>query len=47
MLKDFYPMVDRIHVPLPTGDYLLLITWSLHHKITFVTNVYFTFVENF
>ncbi|KAH8299895.1 hypothetical protein KR044_007357, partial [Drosophila immigrans] len=46
-LKGFYPSVDKLILPLPTGDYLLLLSWKFYNKLQFVTNVYFTFVEDF
>ncbi|XP_034114187.2 uncharacterized protein LOC117574458 isoform X1 [Drosophila albomicans] len=43
----FYPKADRLSVPMPTGDYLLLMFWKFYNKLQFETNVYFTFVEDF
>ncbi|XP_016972336.1 uncharacterized protein LOC108039760 [Drosophila rhopaloa] len=44
VVSDFH--VLKIPVPLPTGDYLLLLDWIFFAKTQFVTNVYFTFVED-
>ncbi|KAH8417917.1 hypothetical protein KR222_008519, partial [Zaprionus bogoriensis] len=46
IVKDFYPIADRLLLPLPTGDYALFITWLFDQRVQFVTNIYFTFVEN-
>ncbi|XP_026836489.1 uncharacterized protein LOC6548068 [Drosophila erecta] len=45
MLSDFHNA--EIPVPLPSGDYLLLIDWLFDGKPQFATNVYFTYVEDF
>nr|NP_611919.1 uncharacterized protein Dmel_CG13590 [Drosophila melanogaster]AAF47212.1 uncharacterized protein Dmel_CG13590 [Drosophila melanogaster] len=44
MLSDFHK-VD-IPVPLPSGDYLLMVDWLFDGKTQFATNVYFTFIED-
>ncbi|XP_026836607.1 uncharacterized protein LOC6548100 [Drosophila erecta] len=44
MLSDFH--YAEIPVPLPSGDYLLLIDWLFDGKPQFATNVYFTYVED-
>ncbi|XP_062123400.1 uncharacterized protein LOC133836828 [Drosophila sulfurigaster albostrigata] len=46
-LRGFYPAIDKLRLPLPTGDYLLLMTWKFYNRIQLETNVYFTFVEDF
>ncbi|KAH8414240.1 hypothetical protein KR215_000982, partial [Drosophila sulfurigaster] len=46
-LRGFYPVIDKLRLPLPTGDYLLLMTWKFYNRIQLETNVYFTFVEDF
>ncbi|EDX08554.1 uncharacterized protein LOC6736068 [Drosophila simulans] len=43
MLSDFHHI--EVPVPLPTGEYLLLLDWIFDFKPQFATNVYFTFVE--
>lgn len=43
MLSDFHHI--DVPVPLPSGDYLLLLDWIFDFKPQFATNVYFTFVE--
>ncbi|XP_054085785.1 uncharacterized protein LOC114805340 [Zeugodacus cucurbitae] len=42
IVKDFYPKNEIVTLFLPTGDYLLLLSWILSKKKTLVTNVYFT-----
>lgn len=43
MLSDFHHI--DVPVPLPSGDYLLLLDWIFDFEPQFATNVYFTFVE--
>ncbi|EDW60083.2 uncharacterized protein [Drosophila virilis] len=43
MLKDFIVDPAKLMLPLPSGEYLLLLTWMFNKKPQFVTNVYFTF----
>ncbi|KAH8345597.1 hypothetical protein KR084_012943, partial [Drosophila pseudotakahashii] len=45
MLSDFHSI--QVPVPLPSGEYLLLLDWIFDKKPQFATNVYFTFVEDF
>ncbi|XP_034484469.1 uncharacterized protein LOC117789548 [Drosophila innubila] len=47
VISGFYPTVDKLPHVMPTGDYVLLMTWKFYEKIQFVTNVYFTFIEDF
>lgn len=44
MVSDFHHI--EVPLPLPGGDYLLLIKWIFDGKPQFSTNVYFTFVED-
>ncbi|EDW92539.2 uncharacterized protein LOC6532050 [Drosophila yakuba] len=44
MVSDFHHI--EVPIPLPSGDYLLLIDWLFDGKPQFATNVYFTFVED-
>ncbi|KAH8402057.1 hypothetical protein KR009_009508, partial [Drosophila setifemur] len=44
MVSDFYKV--QIPLPLPSGEYLLLLNWIFDGKPQFATNVYFTFVED-
>ncbi|XP_034664933.1 uncharacterized protein LOC117899182 [Drosophila subobscura] len=46
IIKDFYLRPDLLHVPLPTGDYLLMIRWYFDRKLQFDTNVSFVFEED-
>ncbi|KAH8402056.1 hypothetical protein KR009_009509, partial [Drosophila setifemur] len=43
-VSDFYNI--EVPLPLPSGEYLLLLTWIFYGKPQFATNVYFTFVED-
>ncbi|KAH8278434.1 hypothetical protein KR018_003255 [Drosophila ironensis] len=45
-VRDFYLNVQKLRLPLPTGDYLLLIDWLFDKKPQAGTNVSFTFVED-
>ncbi|EDW92541.2 uncharacterized protein Dyak_GE11452 [Drosophila yakuba] len=44
MVSDFNPV--ELPIPLPSGDYLLLIDWLFDGKPQFATNVYFSFIED-
>ncbi|KAH8409787.1 hypothetical protein KR222_007218, partial [Zaprionus bogoriensis] len=44
-LKDFHS-IEHIPLILPSGDYLLNLTWIFDKKPQFVTSVYFTFTED-
>ncbi|XP_043066238.1 uncharacterized protein [Drosophila bipectinata] len=44
-ISDFY-ITNNLPVVLPTGDYLLMLTWIFYGKRQFATNVYFRFVED-
>ncbi|KAH8388310.1 hypothetical protein KR093_003450 [Drosophila rubida] len=46
-LKGFYPVFEKLRLPIPTGDYLLLMSWKFYNILQFETNVYFTLVEDF
>ncbi|EDW33291.1 GL20426 [Drosophila persimilis] len=43
-VSDFHRV--EIPLPMPTGEYLLLMTWIFDGKPQFSTDVYFTFVED-
>ncbi|XP_022229742.2 uncharacterized protein LOC111079050 [Drosophila obscura] len=43
-LSDFHRI--EIPLPMPTGEYLLLLDWMFDRRPQFATNVYFTFVED-
>ncbi|KAH8340066.1 hypothetical protein KR067_007704, partial [Drosophila pandora] len=43
-ISDFH-IINNLPVVLPTGDYLLMLTWIFYGKRQFATNVYFRFVE--
>ncbi|XP_033234612.1 uncharacterized protein [Drosophila pseudoobscura] len=44
-VSDFHRV--EIPLPMPTGEYLLLMTWIFDGKPQFSTDVYFTFVEDY
>ncbi|KAH8269557.1 hypothetical protein KR018_009112, partial [Drosophila ironensis] len=44
-ISDFY-IASELPVVLPSGDYLLLLTWIFYGKRHFATNVYFRFTED-
>ncbi|EDV57005.1 uncharacterized protein LOC6548099 [Drosophila erecta] len=44
MVSDFHRI--EVPVPLPSGEYLLLLDWLFDLKPQFATNVYFTYVED-
>ncbi|XP_034654779.1 uncharacterized protein LOC117892566, partial [Drosophila subobscura] len=46
ILKDFYPRLELLRLPFPTGDYMLAIRWHFDKKLQFDTNISFTFVED-
>lgn len=39
-------MAEQIPVPLPTGEYLILIKWYVKNEIIISTGIYFSFEEN-
>ncbi|XP_043645033.1 uncharacterized protein LOC122614536 [Drosophila teissieri] len=44
MVSDFHHI--EVPIPLPSGDYLLLMDWLFDCKPQLSTNVYFTFIED-
>ncbi|XP_060666771.1 uncharacterized protein LOC132798802 isoform X1 [Drosophila nasuta] len=47
IIDGFYPRYELLHgLPLPTGDYLLEMTWLFYNKPQFLRNVYFQFTED-
>ncbi|EDW28030.1 GL27198 [Drosophila persimilis] len=46
IIKDFYLRPELLRVPLPTGDYLLMIRWYFEKRLQFDTNVTFVFEED-
>ncbi|XP_034484470.1 uncharacterized protein LOC117789549 [Drosophila innubila] len=46
LVKDFYLRHEKLPTPIPTGDYLLLLTWIFNKKPQASTNFYFAFVED-
>lgn len=46
VLKDFYYDPSNLTLPVPSGDYLLLLTWLFDNRKQFVTNVYFNFHQD-
>ncbi|KAH8388309.1 hypothetical protein KR093_003451, partial [Drosophila rubida] len=45
-IKDFYLRHEKLPTPMPTGEYLVLLTWITKKKPLAATNIYFTFVED-
>ncbi|XP_050333021.1 uncharacterized protein LOC126761117 [Bactrocera neohumeralis] len=43
IVKNFYPKNEIVRLVLPMGDYLVMMSWILSKRKTFVTNIYFTF----
>ncbi|KAH8302136.1 hypothetical protein KR044_003152, partial [Drosophila immigrans] len=46
IIEGFYLRPEKLLLPLPTGDYLLEMTWFLDNKKVLITNVYFTFTDD-
>ncbi|EDW60082.1 uncharacterized protein [Drosophila virilis] len=46
ILRDFYWDPTDLTVPLPSGEYAVLLTWIFDKKPQFVTKVYFTFHQD-
>ncbi|KAH8389078.1 hypothetical protein KR215_004706 [Drosophila sulfurigaster] len=46
IIEGFYLRPDLLRLPLPTGDYLLAMTWKFDNKAIFCTNLYFEFTED-
>lgn len=46
VVKDFYYDPSNLTLPVPSGDYLLLLTWLFDNRKQFVTNVYFSFHQD-
>ncbi|XP_017016485.1 uncharacterized protein [Drosophila kikkawai] len=46
MVKGFYLRPELLHLPIPTGEYMLMIRWYFDKKLQFDTNVSFLFVED-
>ncbi|EDW01590.1 GH20372 [Drosophila grimshawi] len=44
MLKDLYVTPKDFRLPLPNGEYALLLTWIFDKKPQASTNVYFSFL---
>ncbi|XP_046866238.1 uncharacterized protein LOC124460053 [Drosophila willistoni] len=45
-VKNFYVKPEQMLIPLPTGEYAIFLTWIFSGVPQFVTNVYFTFLED-
>nr|XP_036672320.1 uncharacterized protein LOC108012280 [Drosophila suzukii] len=46
ILKGFYLKPELLHLPFPTGQYLLALRWFFDKKLQFDTNVSFLFEED-
>ncbi|XP_070138061.1 uncharacterized protein [Drosophila bipectinata] len=42
----FYLRPELLILPFPSGDYMLMLRWFFHNKLTFDTNVSFVFTED-
>ncbi|KAH8306930.1 hypothetical protein KR044_001206, partial [Drosophila immigrans] len=47
IIKDFYPAPNFLRLPFPTGEYLIKINWLLHKRLQYITDIYFTFTEDY
>nr|XP_032292064.1 uncharacterized protein LOC6625560 [Drosophila virilis] len=45
-VRDMWADLRNLKLPVPSGEYLILITWMLDMKPQFVTNVYFTLSQD-
>ncbi|XP_062136801.1 uncharacterized protein LOC133846076, partial [Drosophila sulfurigaster albostrigata] len=46
LVKGFYLRPELLKLPIPSGDYLLSLTWLFDKRPQFVTNIYFVFEED-
>ncbi|XP_062124046.1 uncharacterized protein LOC133837340 isoform X2 [Drosophila sulfurigaster albostrigata] len=46
LIKDFYLRSEKLPTPIPTGEYLVQLTWIINKKPIAATNFYFMFVED-
>ncbi|KAH8262874.1 hypothetical protein KR044_001266, partial [Drosophila immigrans] len=46
IIDGFYLRPELLTLPLPSGDYLLAVTWMFSKHKLFITNLYFTFTED-
>ncbi|XP_016975114.1 uncharacterized protein LOC108041649, partial [Drosophila rhopaloa] len=46
VVKDFYLKPELLHLPFPSGEYLLTMKWYFNRKRQFETNVSFIYVED-
>ncbi|KAH8299456.1 hypothetical protein KR044_001510, partial [Drosophila immigrans] len=46
IIQGFFLRPEVLRLPIPTGDYLLEMTWMLHKKPQMTTNLYFIFIED-
>ncbi|KAH8248704.1 hypothetical protein KR032_002377, partial [Drosophila birchii] len=46
IIKGFYLKPELLHLPLPTGEYMLVMRWIFDKKLQFDTNASFMFVED-
>ncbi|KAH8313380.1 hypothetical protein KR067_005007, partial [Drosophila pandora] len=45
-IMGFYLRPELLILPIPSGDYMLMLRWFLNNKLTFDTNVSFVFTED-
>ncbi|XP_062135258.1 uncharacterized protein LOC133844975 [Drosophila sulfurigaster albostrigata] len=46
LIKGFHVHPKQLHLPFPTGDYLLTLKWIYDKRFLLTTDVYFSFTEN-
>ncbi|EDV90987.1 GH22192 [Drosophila grimshawi] len=46
IVKGFYLRSNLLPLTMPTGDYLLALSWFFDAKLQFLTNIYFVFKED-
>jgi len=46
LIQGFYLRSEVLRLPLPSGDYLLKMTWYIDKKPQALTSVYFVFTED-
>ncbi|XP_034478199.1 uncharacterized protein LOC117784551 isoform X2 [Drosophila innubila] len=46
ILKDFYYDPTNLTLPIPSGDYVMLLTWMFDKRPQLSTNVYFSFFQD-
>ncbi|KAH8408269.1 hypothetical protein KR215_001545 [Drosophila sulfurigaster] len=47
IIQGFYLRPEILRLPFPTGQYLTAMSWIMDNKTTFITNIYYEFIENY